>query len=66
MNLEQYRTKNNYTFGKLAEILGISNPSNASRLVQRWCQGFTPSSNNIKKIVNATRGKVKVIDFFKE
>ena len=66
MNLEQYRTKNNYTFGKLAEILGFSNHSNAARLVQRWCQGFTPSSKNIKKIVSATRGKVKVIDFFKE
>ena len=66
MKLEQYRTKNNYTFGKLAEILGFSDHSNAARLVQRWCQGFTPSSKNIRKIVQATGGKVKVNDFFQD
>ncbi|MGI9572426.1 MAG: hypothetical protein ACR2L5_03770 [Candidatus Actinomarinaceae bacterium] len=66
MNLEQYRKKNNYTFKKLAEILGFSEHSNSARLVQRWCQGFIPSSTNIKKIVSATNGKVKIIDFFQE
>lgn len=66
MRLEEYRKKNNYTFGKLAEVLGFSGHSNPSRLVQRWCQGLIPSSNNIKKIVSATGGKVRVNDFFQE
>lgn len=66
MNLEQFRTKNNYTFKKLAEILGFSEHSNSARLVQRWCQGLIPSSTNIKKIVKATNEKVKVSDFFRE
>lgn len=66
MNLEQYRQKNNYTFKKLAEILGFSEHSNSARLVQRWCQGLIPSSTNIKKIVKATNEKVKVSDFFKD
>ena len=66
MNLEQYRQKNNYTFKKLSEILGFSEHSNSARLVQRWCQGLIPSSKNIKKIVKATNGKIKVSDFFQE
>ena len=66
MKLEQYRVKNNLTFGKLAEILGFSSHSNPARLVQRWCQGLIPSSGNIKKIFNSTEGEVKPDDFFKE
>ena len=66
MKLEQYRVKNNLTFGKLAETLGFSSHSNPARLVQRWCQGLIPSSGNIKKIFNSTEGEVKPDDFFKE
>lgn len=66
MKLEQYRVKNSLTYGKLANLLGFSDHSNPARLVQRWCQGFIPSSKNIKKIVSATNGKVKVLDFFQE
>jgi DNA-binding transcriptional regulator YdaS (Cro superfamily) len=66
MKLEQYRVKNNLTFGKLADLLGFSDHSNPARLVQRWCQGYIPSSTNIKKIVSATNGQVKAADFFQE
>ena len=66
MTLEQYRTKYNYTYQKLAEGLGFSDHSNPARLVQRWCQGLIPSSTNIKKIVQATGNKVRVNDFFQD
>mgnify|MGYP003979680435 CR=1 FL=1 len=67
MKLNEYRIKNNYTFSKLADELGFSEHSNPARLVQRWCQGsFIPSSNNIKKITEATKGKVKANDFFQD
>jgi len=66
MTLEQYRTKYNYTYQKLAEVLGFSDHSNPARLVQRWCQGLIPSWTNIKKIVQATGNKVRVNDVFQD
>ena len=61
--LEKLRQDLGLSYAKFAEYLGYTG-SNPARMVQRWCAGATPSSTNIRKIVDATKGKLEPNDFF--
>lgn len=60
MHLTQYLTKKNLTHAKFAEIIGVHRSS-----VVRFCKGSRkPDLDTIRKIDEATKGKVKAEDFY--
>ncbi len=61
---ELYKTSKAKNLKELAEILGVSDNINPSRLVQRWMNGTSfPRKHHLLKIYRATNGQVTPTDF---
>ena len=69
MTLEEYRKEKKLSYYVFGQILGIQNVQNPGTSVQRWCltshiRRF-PNPTMVKKILEVTKGKVKIDDLYK-
>jgi len=67
MKLEEWRKTNQYTYARLAEILGVG----GATVVRRWClprshpNSMTPRPKHIRDIMTITMGSVSANDFYR-
>ena len=68
MTLEQYRKEKGLSYYRFGQILGL-NGQNPGTSVQRWCLKANikrfPDPTMVKKILEVTKGKVKIEDHYK-
>ena len=69
MTLEEYRKEKKLSYYILGQELGIKGVQNPGTSVQRWCLTSKikrfPNPTMVKKILEVTKGKVKIDDLYK-
>ena len=61
MTLDEYRKQKNWSYGKLAKVLGVGH----SRMTSRWCKHeVIPSKDHMHRIMELTMGAVQPNDFY--
>ena len=68
MKLEEWRKEKNLSYYNMGTALGIIGVQNPGTSVQRWCLTAKikrfPDPEMVKKIIDLTKGKVKIGDLY--
>ena len=68
MKLEEWRKEKNLSYYNMGTALGIVGVQNPGTSVQRWCLTAKikrfPDPEMVKKIIDLTKGKVKIGDLY--